>query len=243
MKDPLQFYPIQRPAKLRCLETARNKEEGHGAATISHIAGTTVVPGELLCRPPQQPSLLRTSTALAGAAEPPALITEDFIVDPSRLLCRGPQQLDLLKKPMPARPLQNPTDFTAEVFSPQVFTLTDASCLSPSLLPSTHSPARVQDLHQQPASATVAACMHARRQSIPPWMTPTTMCTHLWLSPAAVHLYTSSPTPTSGPHCCACTWEEPLQPQEFTLTAKSPMAHMGLYLTLSLVTGLHHWAH
>lgn len=60
VKGPLQFHPTQRPAKLRCVEMAGNKEEGQGYRRQPRSRNETV-PCHPLCREPRELSPLKTN--------------------------------------------------------------------------------------------------------------------------------------------------------------------------------------
>lgn len=68
---------------------------------IGQVVGMTMVPScpnGQLCKEWQQPSVLRTATVFLDDTDPPAFITDDFLMDPNSPLCRGPWQLLPLRK-------------------------------------------------------------------------------------------------------------------------------------------------
>lgn len=154
-KDLLQFHPTQRPAKLSCLETARNKEEGRrvGATTISYTAGVSMVPGDLLCK-----------------GTPAAFTTEDFN-HPCRS-CRSPQ--------LSSRRISSwtPHRFLCWGFLPYRFSNSPATWVPPYSPHLTHWGAG-----SIPAvRSSCCSCLYAKWQPGPQWLIPTSMCALMAIS-------------------------------------------------------------
>ena len=67
-KDPFQFHPLHRPAKLRCIGKAKNMKKNKGCQRQLH-SRSNLVPSDLLCRGPRETLPLRkamASTAVLG---------------------------------------------------------------------------------------------------------------------------------------------------------------------------------
>lgn len=93
VKEPIQLYCIQRSAKLRCIETARNMEEKQ-RISISHASGATAVFGELLAEVKKP----MDSTATVDSLQILPVFTPQVFPDISHL---NPSQLPPYPQPLP----------------------------------------------------------------------------------------------------------------------------------------------
>lgn len=198
-----------------------------------------MIPGNLLCRGPRQPSLLRT----CGCHGCPQLL---YPIMGSHY---GPQQTVPQRTPDAFRAKETNSKhslcrlladffflFLFLEFYPTYFHIHREQMPDP--LP---APQPIKE-STSAASSVCCSCMGAKHQPRPPQLTSTSMHTFIAITCICAHAC-CKPTSTHWPPCCACVWNEPVQLQECTWTANTLKAFVGSDLALFPVTGLQCWAH
>lgn len=125
------------------------------------------------------------------------------------------------------------------VFVPRIFSFADTSCVSPSLLLTSHCLAGAQDPYQQPAQTSVATQVHD--SSLEPCGSPTSVHV-LGAGSSSCALAHCRPDPHHRLLLLYCTYGKILQYGTASQQPRPSQLPVGLNLALFLVTGLHHSA-
>ena len=103
-------------AKLRCLEVARNKEDGLGLPVPMTQWEQLQFPVVCFAEDPKSLCSWGPLHLLQKLQILPAFIVENIVVDPSRLLHRGSHLLSPLRKPTASRALMDPLQILPKRF-------------------------------------------------------------------------------------------------------------------------------